>query len=650
MTSRIITVLFVWFSFISLSSAKEISVMTYNLCNYFVASEADKPKEDDSKKALMGMIRTANPDILFVVELGGEKSLEDLMANLKAEGCRDYVFADEMTGDDETRHIGLISKFKPVKFEKKDNLFYKIKPKDKENGYPEKVFIQRGFLHAVFEFENNYRLHVVGAHLKSRLPHPRYIQTDMRRYEARLLRYLVNDIQEKEQGANILVVGDFNDIYSSDPLLTLRAKEKPEASRLYDLRPSDKSGLPWTHWWHGQDVYGRIDYALASASLLPEIDFEKTKIVHLQNYWMFASDHRPVFVTINTENRTPWGKEAFDKYFSDGIRKIYEDAGPGNDSLALAKVAPDVKAQAIAVCFADAGGYSIADSKDKKEALANDLKESGAEIIVLSGIRDSASASEIRKMVPEHKFHATVEGPDKKSVMAVFSTIRPDKFEALTDFKYKIENTELPVSKGFAHAVFNVRGYKFHLVAADLKDRSQHPEFNQTDMRRYEARQLRYLVNDIGKAEPGANILVVGNLNDTCGMSPLKELYNRRSGIEKRLFDIRPIDSMKTTWTSWNRETDDYERTDYALASFPMVPEIVRNATTIVQTSSWKKYMSHRPLLVTISCADAGNLSKEALEKDYPYCIYSAEAAHFEEDREIGDKPERKGRVDPTDE
>ncbi|MFZ2655137.1 MAG: endonuclease/exonuclease/phosphatase family protein [Victivallales bacterium] len=244
MRTNILIILLSGFSLIFPSSAKEISVMTYNLCNYFVVPETEKPKGDDSKKALMGMIKTANPDILFVVELGGEKSLGDLMENLKAAGCKDYVFSEEMTGEDESRHIGLISKFKPVSIEKKDNLYYKIKPKDKENGYPEKVFVQRGFLHAVFEFENSYRLHVVGAHLKSRLPHPRYIQTDMRRYEARLLRYLVNQIQEKEPDANILVVGDFNDIYSSDPLLTLRACEKPVDKRLFDLRPLDSSGLP----------------------------------------------------------------------------------------------------------------------------------------------------------------------------------------------------------------------------------------------------------------------------------------------------------------------------------------------------------------------------------------------------------------------
>jgi hypothetical protein len=55
-------------------------------------------------------------------------------------------------------------------------------------------------------------------------------------------------------------------------------------------------------------------------------------------------------------------------------------------------------------------------------------------------------------------------------------------------------------------------------------------------------------------------------------------------------------------------------------------------------------------LLVNIHCKDAAKPSKEDLDKNYPYCIYSGEAAHFEEDREIGDKPERKKLAAPSDE
>lgn len=324
---RFLLIFLSFFLFFSAGNADEITIMSYNLHNYFVAGEeGGEPKTDSSKRALMKVIQSANPDIFFAVELGGEKALADLMDNLKKSGC-DYLFSKEITGADDTRHIALIAKFAPLKFEEKNNLYYRIKPKDSAKNFQEKVFVERGFIHAVFEFGKNYRLHILGAHLKSRLFHPRYNQTDMRRYEARLCRYLVNRIQEDEKDANILVIGDFNDIYISDPLVTLRAPEKSFDKRLYDLRPRDSLGMAWTHWWNQEDVYGRIDYALCSPALIPEIDFNKTKIIHVPECWMFASDHRPLFLTINTKDSPLWPEDKIEKLFSEGI---YRQSAPEN--------------------------------------------------------------------------------------------------------------------------------------------------------------------------------------------------------------------------------------------------------------------------------------------------------------------------------
>ena len=53
------------------------------------------------------------------------------------------------------------------------------------NGQPEKV--RRGFLDVTIEVNAGYRLRMVGAHLKSKLPIPGG-EALMRRYEAQLLR------------------------------------------------------------------------------------------------------------------------------------------------------------------------------------------------------------------------------------------------------------------------------------------------------------------------------------------------------------------------------------------------------------------------------------------------------------------------------
>ena len=302
----------------SVAAEKKIRVMSFNLWNYFVIEgKSYAPvKNEKSKAALVEVIKKTDPDIIMVSEIGGEPALNDFLARLKKAGLN-YSFGSVMYGADRTRHIGCIAKFAPLYVRKKYDLTYNIKPK--KGGSSEKISVQRGFLHVVFDIDG-YKLNIINVHLKSRLPHSRYQQTDMRRFEARLLKYYVNDLTKKFPKANILVVGDFNDVYSSNPLKTLRGMDRKSKNKLYDLKPVDSGGATWTHWWKREDSYGRIDYLLASPSLLPEIDFENTEIDHNPEFWSYASDHRPVITVINTQDKKAWNKTKIDEKFKNGIR------------------------------------------------------------------------------------------------------------------------------------------------------------------------------------------------------------------------------------------------------------------------------------------------------------------------------------------
>lgn len=297
------------------AASEQISVMSFNLQNYFLHGGRSTPKKSpQSKDALFKVIRGADPDIIMISEIGGPEALEDFQKNLKS-----YTFSVIMHGADSSRYIGCIAKFTPEKVNKVDELTYKLKPKKIPNGTLEQVLVQRGFLHVIFK-KGDYRLHIINAHLKARLFHPRYNQTDMRRMEARLLKYYVNGIIKKDSEANILVTGDMNDVYSSSPLKTLRAaNQKKLQKRLYDLKPADDQGATWTHWWQAEDSYGRIDYFLVSPALLPEIELKQNKIIHLPKEWLYASDHRPIMTLINTRDQEIWNEEKINAQFKDGI-------------------------------------------------------------------------------------------------------------------------------------------------------------------------------------------------------------------------------------------------------------------------------------------------------------------------------------------
>lgn len=310
------------FSFSELS-CEEIKVLYYNLWNYFVPGEMTYPKKkEESKKAIVELIKEADPDIFMMVEMGTELALEDLMKKLKAEGYS-YPYTAIMHGRDPMRHLAMISKYKALEVNKVDNLSYMLRPKTK-GAEKEELLVSRGFLHVIFNFKG-YKLHIISAHLKSKIPDPKFHQTQMRRYEARALRSYAKDILSEEPEANILIVGDMNDTFDSSALEILRGSmNKKNTKKFFDLRPLDQRGCSWTHWWDDYDDYARIDYTLASYSLLPEIKYDKNRIFHLPEFWIAASDHRPLYIYIDTEDKELYNDGKIEKVFPEAVYRGYE--------------------------------------------------------------------------------------------------------------------------------------------------------------------------------------------------------------------------------------------------------------------------------------------------------------------------------------
>lgn len=289
-------------------------------------------------------------------------------------------------------------------------------------------------------------------------------------------------------------------------------------------------------------------------------------------------------------------------------------------------------------CYYDITHPTSTELTEKRlKIITEQLNNSEASVVILAGLTDNGMLNKIEKTLAGFSFYQLVETADKTSRIALISKIKPEKFERLTDIKYSIKkDIELPVQRGFIHAVFNIKGYRFHLYGAHLKNRKKHPIYNQTDMRRYEARKIRKIITDTINAEnkKPANILLLAGLNDTCGKSPIKDVYNRRFGIEKRLFDLRPVDSMNTSWTSLDENRDEYERIDYAIISSGMMPEIAMKETMIIENDKWEQASSHRPLIVTVNCADKPVWTKEKITKEFPNAI---KCRKFK----VGEKPKR---------
>ena len=271
----------------------EISAMTFNLNQYRLVVRDDsgelepKPKEEAAR--IIAVIRSVAPDVLLVQEMGDPAAWAEFKYALRQAGLS-YTAEEYLQRGRQDLNLALLSRLPIVERNSHVDGKYSIGPAQ----FP----ILRGVLDVTVEAEGGYRLRVMGVHLKSKVFHS-FGQTEMRRAESRLVGGYVRDVLDADAEANLLVMGDFNDEPGTLPLREVSTyKRRP---LLFDLRPLDYAGDAWTHTM-GNDVYHRIDYALASKGLLPEIDLEKTYVVR-SPLLEKATDHRPLVVTLHAAER-----------------------------------------------------------------------------------------------------------------------------------------------------------------------------------------------------------------------------------------------------------------------------------------------------------------------------------------------------------
>ncbi|MCF7848956.1 MAG: endonuclease/exonuclease/phosphatase family protein [Kiritimatiellales bacterium] len=265
--------------------ADEFAVMTYNLHQYTAMDRDgggtdDDPKPEDERKAVVALIQSANPDVLAVQEMGNELYFHEFRAQLKAAGL-EYPYADLLRRGAREINLAVLSRFPIIENIHHTNEWYSVGKA--------KIPVSRGYLESVIQVNENYRFHLLNAHLKSKVYSP-LGQTEMRRNEARLLNKTARGIMTDHPGCNLLVVGDMNDNPDSAAIREVTGKSK---QNLADIRPVEPGGDVWTHYSDDSDTYARIDYLFVNVQMLPELIRGKATVLRSRQTYK-ASDHRPV--------------------------------------------------------------------------------------------------------------------------------------------------------------------------------------------------------------------------------------------------------------------------------------------------------------------------------------------------------------------
>src|SRR5271154_4042367 len=93
-------------------AAETFRVATYNIETYLdqPTESRHSVKSDEAKAKIRESIKTMNPDVIALEEMGTTNALLELRASLKADGL-DFPFWEHINGADTNIHVAVLSKF-----------------------------------------------------------------------------------------------------------------------------------------------------------------------------------------------------------------------------------------------------------------------------------------------------------------------------------------------------------------------------------------------------------------------------------------------------------------------------------------------------------------------------------------------------------
>ena len=251
--------------------------------------------------------------------------------------------------------------------------------------------------------------------------------------------------------------------------------------------------------------------------------------------------------------------------------------------------------------------------RDSIRALQPDvlaLQEMGSTNALLE-LRDSLKAAGLDLPHWEH-----ITGFDTNIHVAILSKFPFTARRPHMDDSFLLSGRRFRVSRGFAEVDIQVTtNYSFTLITAHLKSKRSVAQADEAELRLEEAKVLRERIDAILNANPSANLVVLGDFNDTKDAPSTKAVIGRG---KHKLIDTRPAERngdnapntnpawepRNVAWTHYYGKEDTYSRIDFLLISPGLAREWVKEETYIPFIPNWGVASDHRPIMATFEDTD----------------------------------------------
>lgn len=258
-------------------------------------------------------------------------------------------------------------------------------------------------------------------------------------------------------------------------------------------------------------------------------------------------------------------------------------------------------------------GTRPAKSPEGRAKIRESLRAINADVVALQEIGGSNVLLELRASLKseglDYAFWELVHGWDTNIQVAVLSRFPITARRPHTNDSFLLFGRRFRVSRGFAEVDIRVNDrYSFTLITTHLKSRRPVPDADEAELREQEALLLREKIEARLSANPSANLIVLGDLNDNQDAKSTRAVIGRGNHA---LIDTRPAERngdnqpnpnpryepRRVAWTHHYGKEDTYGRIDYILLSRGMAREWNKEETCVLALANWGVGSDHRPVV-----------------------------------------------------
>ncbi len=261
-----------------------------------------------------------------------------------------------------------------------------------------------------------------------------------------------------------------------------------------------------------------------------------------------------------------------------------------------------------------------AKSAESKAAVRQSILAAKPDVLALQELGSLSALSELRQALKtdglDLPFWQFISATDTNIHIGLLSRFPFTASRPHTNDSFLLNGRRFHVSRGFAEVDIAVNAsYCFSLIAVHLKSRRAMTEADETEIRLEEAKILRGLIEARLAGDPDANLVVLGDFNDTKDSAATRTVIGRGP---TGLIDTRPAERndcqcnaveaplirRRITWTHYYAKEDAFRRIDFVLLSKGMAREWVPAETYVLALPNWGMASDHRPVVASFAAAD----------------------------------------------